>query len=214
MSDIDNVTSSINKSSEEGQLINNRLGRLEQEIQAGNEQMNNLIEVVNEVEKMSSDIQKIVGDIDNISFQTNILALNASVEAARAGDNGRGFAVVAEEVSALAAKSGEASKRTGDLIEKCIAGISAVKEKADATSLSLSNIVSNSTEIAHAFDEITERTNDEAEKANSIKAEVDNITAVVQSNSSSAMETAASTEELNHQAISLEEMVAAFKVNS
>lgn len=214
MTEMDAVAASINNSSENGRIINKQLNDLEAEIIAGNEQMNELLRVVAEVEQMSSDIQKIVGDIDNISFQTNILALNASVEAARAGDNGRGFAVVAEEVSNLAAKSGEASKHTGELIEKCIDGIANAKDCADRTSESLLNIVKNSKEIATAFNEITENTTEEAAKANAIKEEIDNITSVVQSNSSSAMQTAASTEELSHQAISLEQMVAKFHVNS
>lgn len=212
MSDINNVAESINKSSEHGRIINEQLATLEQEIKDSNAQMQELLSVVSEVEDMSSDIQKIVGDIDNISFQTNILALNASVEAARAGDNGRGFAVVAEEVSALAAKSGDASKRTGELIDRCIAGIENVKKCADATSESLDIIVENSVEIASAFNSITDETNDEAEKTNAIKAEIGNITEVVQSNSSSALETAASTEELSHQAISLQQMISKFKV--
>lgn len=214
MSEMDDVAASINHSSENGRLINKQLNDLKLEIQEGNEQMNELLRVVAEVEQMSSDIKKIVGDIDNISFQTNILALNASVEAARAGDNGRGFAVVAEEVSNLAAKSGEASKHTGELIERCIDGIANAKACADRTSESLLNIVKNSREITEAFNEITENTTEEARKANAIKEEIDNITSVVQSNSSSAMETAASTEELSHQAISLEQMVAKFKVDN
>ncbi len=214
MSEMDDVAASINHSSENGRLINKQLNDLKLEIQEGNEQMNELLRVVAEVEQMSSDIKKIVGDIDNISFQTNILALNASVEAARAGDNGRGFAVVAEEVSNLAAKSGEASKHTGELIERCIDGIANAKACADRTSESLLNIVKNSREITEAFNEITENTTEEAQKANAIKEEIDNITSVVQSNSSSAMETAASTEELSHQAISLEQMVAKFKVDT
>lgn len=213
MSEMNEVAISINRSSENGRLINEQLTHLEQEIDDGNTQMEELSKVVKDVEEMSSDIQKIVGTIDSISFQTNILALNASVEAARAGENGRGFAVVAEEVSSLAAKSSEASKRTGELIERCISGIQKAKDCADSTSEALRNIVDHSKQISAAFDEITEGTAEEAKKANIIKEEVNNISAVVQSNSSSAMETAASTEELSSQAVSLEQMVSRFVVD-
>ena len=213
MSEMNEVAISINRSSENGRLINEQLTHLEQEIDDGNTQMEELSKVVKDVEEMSSDIQKIVGTIDSISFQTNILALNASVEAARAGENGRGFAVVAEEVSSLAAKSSEASKRTGELIERCISGIQKAKDCADSTSEALRNIVDHSKQISAAFDEIAEGTAEEAKKANIIKEEVNNISAVVQSNSSSAMETAASTEELSSQAVSLEQMVSRFVVD-
>lgn len=212
MLEMNEVAASINRSSDNGKIINKQLRNLEQEIDDGNVQMNQLSSVVKEIEEMSSDIQKIVGTIESISFQTNILALNASVEAARAGENGRGFAVVAEEVSALAAKSSEASKRTGELIDKCIAGIQEAKKCADQTSASLSNIVNDSKKIAEAFSEIANGTEEEAIKANSIKEEVNNISAVVQSNSSSTMQTAASTEELSSQAVSLEQMISKFNV--
>lgn len=92
--------------------------------------MHALLSVVKEVEEMSEDIKKIVKTIDSIAFQTNILSLNASVEAARAGDTGKGFAVVAQEIGTLAAKSSEASKKTAGLIEKCLNGISGAKEYA------------------------------------------------------------------------------------
>ena len=212
MVEIGDVAESINRSSDNGNIIHKQLESLEQEIDEGNAQMNQLNQVVKEIEEMSSDIQKIVGTIDSISFQTNILALNASVEAARAGENGRGFAVVAEEVSALAAKSSEASKRTGELIDKCISGIQDAKRCADQTSASLNNIVADSKKIGVAFVEITNDTHTEAQKANAIKEEINNISAVVQSNSSSTMETAASTEELSSQAVSLEQMIARFRV--
>ena len=198
--DMNNVVDSINQNSENGNLINERLNTLDTKIQDSSQQMEHLLRIVDQIEEMSSDIQKIVGTIDSIAFQTNILALNASVEAARAGENGRGFAVVAEEVSSLASRSSDASKKTGELIEKCITGIAQAKESADVTASALESIVTDSAEIARSFDSISEATQEEARKANSIRMEINNISDVVQSNSSTAQETAASTEALSQQA--------------
>ena len=211
--DMNNVVDSINQNSENGNLINERLNTLDTKIQDSSQQMEHLLRIVDQIEEMSSDIQKIVGTIDSIAFQTNILALNASVEAARAGENGRGFAVVAEEVSSLASRSSDASKKTGELIEKCITGIAQAKESADVTASALESIVTDSAEIARSFDSISEATREEACKANSIRMEINNISDVVQSNSSTAQETAASTEALSQQAQTLEAMTSRFRVN-
>ena len=211
--DMNNVVDSINQNSENGNLINERLNTLDTKIQDSSQQMEHLLRIVDQIEEMSSDIQKIVGTIDSIAFQTNILALNASVEAARAGENGRGFAVVAEEVSSLASRSSDASKKTGELIEKCITGIAQAKESADVTASALESIVTDSAEIARSFDSISEATREEARKANSIRMEINNISDVVQSNSSTAQETAASTEALSQQAQTLEAMTSRFHVN-
>ena len=211
--DMNNVVDSINQNSENGNLINERLNTLDTKIQDSSQQMEHLLRIVDQIEEMSSDIQKIVGTIDSIAFQTNILALNASVEAARAGENGRGFAVVAEEVSSLASRSSDASKKTGELIEKCITGIAQAKESADVTASALESIVTYSAEIARSFDSISEATQEEARKANSIRMEINNISDVVQSNSSTAQETAASTEALSQQAQTLEAMTSRFRVN-
>lgn len=213
VTEVENVAESINRNSEKVTFVNESLGNLNGEIKDGDRKMQELLNVVNSVEEMSEDIKKIVNTIDGIAFQTNILALNASVEAARAGDSGKGFAVVAQEIGTLAAKSSDASKKTAELIEKCIKGIDSAKEYAVVTSDSLTGIVSDSSDIANAFDEMSKDNEIQAQNANNIRSEIENISQVVQSNTATAQQTAASTEVLSEQAAALQEMTGRFKVN-
>ena len=87
-----------------------------QRIQCANEQMAALSSAMGDISANAQQITKIAKDIGDIAFQTNILALNASVEAARAGAAGKGFAVVADEVKQLAAKSAEAAQSATDMV--------------------------------------------------------------------------------------------------
>ena len=209
---MDEVVERISSSSENDAVVNKKLRELDDEIKHSNTQMSELLGIVHQIEEMSEDIKKIVGTIDSIAFQTNILALNASVEAARAGDNGKGFAVVAEEVGTLAAKCGESSKKTAELIEKTIVAISNAKEYADSTFEAINGIVSNSEEISQAFNQIAEVNILQVQKANEIRLEIGNISEVVQSNTATAEQTAASTEVLSNQALMLERSVSKFRV--
>ena len=212
VTDVENVAQNINANSDKTIFVNESLGNLDSEIKDGNQKMQELSNVVRTVEEMSEDIKKIVNTIDGIAFQTNILALNASVEAARAGESGRGFAVVAQEIGTLATKSSDASKKTAELIEKCIKGIESAKEYADITSDSLAKIVSDSNNIANAFDEMSKANEIQAKNANDIRNEIENISQVVQSNTATAQQTAASTEVLSEQA-ALKDMTGRFKVD-
>lgn len=210
--DLTAVVEKINRNSENEETINKKLNNLDSQIHTANEQMQELLNAVGEIETMSSSIKKIVGTIDDIAFQTNILSLNASVEAARAGELGNGFAVVADEVRSLAEKCGESSRKTADLINQCIKYINNAKICADATFGSLSDVVANSTEIAQAFEQISADTSEQAAKSQGIQTEIHNISDVIQTNTATVEETAASTAVLSEQAANLGVMVQNFRV--
>lgn len=92
-------------------------------IEQGHNEIASMVSSMEEITTASREIGKVIKAIDDIAFQTNILALNASVEAARAGAAGRGFAVVAEEVRNLATKSADSAKETAVLIESALNSI-------------------------------------------------------------------------------------------
>lgn len=209
---VEDIAESVMHNSENEEHVQKRLQELDALILNGNSEMEQLCSVVSQVESMSSDIQNIIGTIETVAFQINILALNASVEAAHAGENGRGFAVVADEVGNLAAKTTEYSKKTADLINNCLSQIENAMTCAESTAECLKDIVENSEQISKAFQSISEDTKKQADQSSRVKLEISNISDVVQTNTATAEETAASTQELSEQAKNLSRLISKFKV--
>lgn len=212
VSNVEEMSECILRNSESEERVQERLQELDNLIINGNHEMNQLCDVINQVENMSSDIQNIIGTIESIAFQINILSLNASVEAARVGEKGRGFAVVAEEVGNLAAKTTESSKQTAELIIDCLNKIKNVMTCADTTSKCLKDIVEDSEQISKAFKNISADTKEQADKSSVIKHEISNISDVIQINSATAEETAAATHVLSEQADNLNQLISKFRV--
>ncbi|MHC1721802.1 MAG: methyl-accepting chemotaxis protein [Aminipila sp.] len=206
------ISEGIKKSAQNANEASHISSESEKEVEHGNQQMAKMIGAMEEIKSASNQIGNIIKAIDDIAFQTNILALNAAVEAARAGEAGKGFAVVADEVRNLAAKSGNAAKDTTSLIETAIVAVEHGTKIVDETAASLEKIVVNTKQSATVIDEISEAGNKQAEFMGQVTAGVDQISTVVQTNSATAEETAAASEELSSQANLLKELIAKFKI--
>lgn len=124
-------------------------------IPSANEQMDALSSAMDDISVSAQQITKIAKDIKDIAFQTNILALNASVEADRAGAAGKGFAVVADEVKQLAAKSAAATQRAIDMVSNTKAIIIQTSVVLTADTASSFRVISNaSMQISVISDEL------------------------------------------------------------
>lgn len=119
-----------------------------------------LKESMQKISDMSIAIEKIIGEINSIAQQTNMLSLNASIEAARAGDMGKGFAVVATQVGELAARSAQAAKETNDLITNSINAVESGKEITDQTVEAFGIVVENIEKASHDVEEQSEPAQD------------------------------------------------------
>ncbi len=177
-----------------------------------NNNMDDLLESMREIDISSAEIGKIIKVIDDISFQTNILAINAAVEAARAGDAGKGFAVVADEVRNLATKSAQAAKETAALIEGSMEKVQEGNRHAEGTAKVLKAIVEDATSITQKLETIAAESENQAQSIADISTAVEQISMVVQTNSATAQESAAASEELSGQADTMKNMVMKYKL--
>ncbi|MDR2569018.1 MAG: methyl-accepting chemotaxis protein [Oscillospiraceae bacterium] len=189
-------------------------GTIMQNAEKGSTQMGDMTTAVQEINQASQSISKVIKVIDDIAFQTNILALNAAVEAARAGQHGKGFAVVAEEVRNLAAKSAEAAKDTGGLIQNSMEKAELGARIAGETAESLADIVAGINESSQIVDEIARSSEEQSLGISQINTGIDQVAQVVQQNSATAEESAAASEQMSSQSSMLEGLIAQFKLKN
>jgi methyl-accepting chemotaxis protein len=182
--------------------------------ESGQEQMSELRGAMDSISGASDEITKVVKVIDDIAFQINLLALNANVEAARAGKYGKGFAVVAEEVRNLAVRSAEAVKETSAMVNQSVESIEVGNELTTKTAEQLESIVGGAAKVAHLLEEIASASTEQNLAIEQITEGLGQVDQVTQSNTASAEESAAAAEELSSQAEQLRAAIATFKLKN
>ncbi|CAM3983849.1 Methyl-accepting chemotaxis protein PctB [Vibrio aerogenes CECT 7868] len=202
-----------------------------------NDAVASVTSLVSEVEDMSSRISRMHHDankisdvlnvIGDISEQTNLLALNAAIEAARAGEQGRGFAVVADEVRALAGRTQQSTTEISDMLSKLLEGTDSVvramnttKEQCQSTadktsevSVSLKHMSESVTQVDEVSTQISSATNEQSQVAETLNQNMLSIQDIVDSLVVSGKQTVAATESLSKSNNELERLVANFKLH-
>lgn len=176
-----------------------------------NERMQNAADAMAEITDSALQIEKIIATIEDIAYQTNILALNAEIEAAAAGSAGKGFAVVADEVRNLANKSDKAAKATKQLIDKSLESVNRGSEVVGSVSEQLNISTEIVLQAVEDMKTVNIATQEEEESIRNISSSIEQINRVVQSNTANSTESAETSRALSVQADNLKSLMANFQ---
>lgn len=181
-------------------------------VNMGMEHINKTFEAMNNISKASDEISEFISNINEIAKQTKLLALNASIEASRAGEAGRGFSVVASEVEKLALSSSEATKEIENLVRVTLKTVEEGKNIVDNTQTSFMDIVNTTNKAGDLVTEISTSANESARVVSEFVKGIEQIADAVQTSSATAEESAASSTELSHNAEVLRDLIEGFSI--
>lgn len=188
------------------------MGKTFKHVGNANEKMTSLSNAMNKIRETSKKINDIIKTIEEISQQTNLLALNASIEAARAGAAGKGFAIVADEVRILASKSTVAAKDSNLLIQQSVTAVNEGVKIADDTSAAMNELGNYASEVKRIIDVIAVSSGEQAKMIGQISNEIKGIGEIANESSQNAEESAFTAKELSAQAELLDNLMEKFQV--
>ncbi|MDE5576809.1 MAG: hypothetical protein K2J11_05440, partial [Oscillospiraceae bacterium] len=200
---LEDIKMRVSQSAENASDAKARVINAADTIKGGNDKMQELLEIMNSISHYAAEIVNMNSTIEEIALQTNILALNASIEAARDGAAGKGFAVVAEEVRNLAAKSGKASKSTAELIGHTASTIKKGTAAANAAAEMLNEVVRETNYISESVSEIAEVSEEQKVMLADIVTKLGEVETVIGTTSATAQNAASASEELDGQVVIL-----------
>jgi len=185
-------------------------------------------EIVRELGNSSDQIGEIIQVIDDIADQTNLLALNAAIEAARAGEQGRGFAVVADEVRKLAERTTKATKEIADMIKKIqkdtggavesiemgTKEVEKGKELANKAGDSLKSIIKGTTVVVDVVTQVAAASEEQSATSEQISKSIEGINNVTQESATGVQQIARASEDLNRLTNNLQTLISKFKLKT
>lgn len=173
---------------------------IKEDIRKDLDKMELMVQATEDIRVASLKISDVMQNIDDIAYRTNLLAINASIEAAHAGDVGKGFGIVANEIRDLATKSAEAAKNTKALVEDTLEKTRVGTRISQEASETFTKIVSSADQIADVVVQIADSSGAQQRDIAHIHEEIRKISDVVAGNAAISEQTAAATQEMNKSA--------------
>ena len=209
---MEEIAATVKKNAENAQQANQSAAKARDVADRSGQVVGKAVSAMAEIETSAGKISDIIGVIDEIARQTNLLALNAAVEAARAGEAGRGFAVVASEVRTLAQRSSQAAKDIKDLITNSNGQVKEGVALVNQAGAALAEIVESIKSVAEVVSDIAGASIEQASGVEQVNKALTQMDEVTQQNSALVEENAATAKTLEHQAKTMDERVAFFKI--
>ncbi|MBN1346638.1 MAG: methyl-accepting chemotaxis protein [Phycisphaerae bacterium] len=204
---LEEMAAMARKNADNAEQANQFMTEASQTIREADSAMKEASTAMGQISEASDQISKIIKVIEEIAFQTNLLALNAAVEAARAGEHGKGFAVVADEVRNLAQRAAEAARETGSLIEQTVTRVQRGVELNQTTADGFVKIGESAQKVGELISQITQASQEQAQGVEQVNTAVAQMDKVTQSNAAGAEESASASEEMSAQAENVRAMV-------
>lgn len=206
---LSNRVSATSENASHAQELSQRAGG---EVRKGDQYMGELMSAMDEITNSSKEIESILKMIEDIAFQTNILGLNAAVEAARAGRVGAGFAVVADEVADLANRSKANAKETALLVQGTLEAVENGRKIANKTAESLQEIVRGVEESISAVHGIALASEEQSREIEKITENMEEISEVIKNTSETSQKGADTSQKLSQQAETLQSLMNQFQL--
>ncbi len=204
---MEEMSTMTQSNSENATLAKSLRDKAFEQIGFAGESMKKTAQAMQNIKSSGEQIGDIVKIIDSIAFQTNLLSLNAAIEAARSGETGAGFAVVASEVRNLAIRAADSAKNIQGLIEKTVQEIDAGSRLVDQTEETFHQTMEHNRKVGQLIDQIAAASTEQAQGIDQVNRAVNDMEKVTRSNAENAEESASVSREMDRQANMLMELV-------
>ena len=174
---VQQLAEKVQRTSDTARELQNQANNAAGEARRGTQSVSDTVSSIRIIGGLTDEVTKITKVIEGFAFQTNLLAINSAIEAARAGDAGKGFAVVAAEVRSLAQRSKQASDEIGELAPRCGKGVAEGAELAETAGQVLEGLEKTSLLLAQAIEAVASDASEQAAGVSKITSAIGQLDA-------------------------------------